>query len=237
VSDLSGLNGKILVVFGASGGIGKSICEIAKRFGAKVHGFSRANGVDVRERSEIRTALESAYSAGGHLDFIIDAAGILKLGELNEKSDGDIRSEIDTNYYGCINIAREARVFLKKSKGALLFFASSSYTRGRARYSIYSSTKAAVVNFTQALAEEWALDGIRVNAINPARTATPMRLSNFGNEEIDSLLSPEFVAEKSLSTLLQNYTGQIVDVRNTKNYTTAPNGHDGGGFRTPAGRD
>ena len=63
--------------------------------------------------------------------------------------------------------------YLAETKGQLLLYTSSSYTRGRAEYSLYSSTKAAMVNLTQALSDEWAGDGIRVNCVNPERTATP----------------------------------------------------------------
>ena len=54
-------------------------------------------------------------------------------------------------------------------------------------YSIYSSTKAAVVNFVQAISDEWANDGIRVNVINPQRTMIPKRLRPFGEEPIGTL--------------------------------------------------
>jgi 2-C-methyl-D-erythritol 4-phosphate cytidylyltransferase len=95
----------------------------------------------------------------------------------------------------------------------LLNFSSSSYTRGRAYYSLYSSTKAAIVNFTQALAEEWAYCKIKVNCINPERTNTPMRILNFGKEDESLLLSAEEVANISLKVLLSNKTGIIVDIR------------------------
>ena len=65
----------------------------------------------------------------------------------------------------------------------------------------------------QALAEELINDNIRINAINPERTATPMRLKAFGKEPDDSLLSPQKVAETTLKTLLSGLTGQVIDVR------------------------
>ena len=102
---------------------------------------------------------------------------------------------------------------MKETKGSLIFYTSSSYTRGRALYSIYSSTKAAIVNLVQALAEEWENEKIRINVINPERTATPMRFSNFGKEPEETLLKPEKVAEATLNTLLSDYTGQVIDVR------------------------
>ena len=80
-------------------------------------------------------------------------------------------------------------------------------------YSIYSSTKAAIVNLTQALAEEWEKDSIKINVINPERTATPMRYSNFGKEPEGSLLSPNKVAEATINALLSNFTGQVIDVK------------------------
>jgi ribitol-5-phosphate 2-dehydrogenase (NADP+) / D-ribitol-5-phosphate cytidylyltransferase len=95
----------------------------------------------------------------------------------------------------------------------LLLFTSSSYTRGRSGYSLYSSAKAAIVNLTQALADEWAADGVRVNCVNPERTATPMRTKAFGEEPEGSLLRSEVVAETSLDVLISNFTGHIIDVR------------------------
>ena len=114
---------------------------------------------------------------------------------------------------GSINVAKASISYLKESKGAMQLYASSSYTRGRSLYSTYSSTKAAIVNLSQALAEELACDKIRVNVINPERCDTPMRRKAFGNEPQESLLSPEKVAEASLKTLLSDLTGQIIDVK------------------------
>ena len=99
------------------------------------------------------------------------------------------------------------------SKGQILHFTSSSYTRGRANYALYSSTKSAVVNFVQAIAEEWQKDGIRINCINPQRTKTPMRTSNFGIEPEGTLLKSEDVAEISLKTLLSDFSGEVVDIK------------------------
>lgn len=67
----------------------------------------------------------------------------------------DILNLIRVNYLGAINVAKESFSYLAKSHGGLLLFTSSSYTRGRAMYSLYSSSKAAIVNLVQALSEEW----------------------------------------------------------------------------------
>ena len=80
-------------------------------------------------------------------------------------------------------------------------------------YSIYSSAKVSMVNFAQAISDERSDDGIRVNVINPRTMMTPMRLKVFGEEPVGKLLSPEIVEKKSISTILQDYTGKVVDVR------------------------
>lgn len=57
------------------------------------------------------------------------------------------------------------------------------------------------------------LKNIRVNCINPERTKTPMRVSNFGNEPEDTLLKSEEVATASLNTLVSAFTGEVIDVK------------------------
>src|SRR5690606_30655038 len=86
-------------------------------------------------------------------------------------------------------------------------------TRGRANYSTYSATKAGVVNLTQALSEEWSDSGVRINCINPQRTATPMRTAAFGDEPPESLLDPADVARVTLRVIDSGMTGQIVTVQ------------------------
>lgn len=93
-----------------------------------------------------------------------------------------------------------------------MLFASSSYTYGRAFYSTYSASKAAVVNLTQALADEWSAAGIKVNCVNPERARTPMRVKAFGNEPPDMLLDPDEVASKALGILTEQSSGVIYDI-------------------------
>lgn len=214
--DLLDLKDKVMVVFGASRGIGKSICTMAEKFGAKVYGFSRSNSCNIANPNNVQKALERVFEKEQRIDYVINTAGVLITGSLLSRDYRSIQEEIMTNYYGSIVVVKESFDYLVKSKGSLVLFASSSYTRGRALYSIYSSSKAAVVNLVQALAEEWTPHGCRVNVINPERTNTDMRKRNFGYEDPSTLLSPKEVAEATLKVLLSNSTGQVIDVRKTK---------------------
>ncbi|HBL6967417.1 TPA: SDR family NAD(P)-dependent oxidoreductase, partial [Morganella morganii] len=136
------------------------------------------------------------------------------LTSLNEK---EIIDSIDINYTGVINTTLSSYPYLKESKGMLINFTSSSFTRGRANYAIYSSTKAAIVNFTQAMSEEWLPLDIKINCINPERTDTPMRRSNFGIEPPETLLSSQEVAMFTLSAMTFEHTGQIYSIKNDLN--------------------
>lgn len=208
------LKNKVIVVFGASSGIGADLVKICKKHGAQVFGFSRSlNGTDITDRESVKNALALAAGQTGQIDYVVDTASVLHRLPLAHIGYGQINEAIDINYRGMVYVAKESFPYLKQSSGHLLFYTSSSYTRGRMGYSIYSSTKCATVNFVQALAEEWNGFGIRVNCINPERTKTPMRVKNFGIEDESTLLRSVDVAEVSAKVLVSDITGQVIDVK------------------------
>jgi ribitol-5-phosphate 2-dehydrogenase (NADP+) / D-ribitol-5-phosphate cytidylyltransferase len=210
---LAELKDKVIVIFGASRGIGQAIANIAKEYQAKVYGFSRQNNVNVSSFEDVSKSLDAVYADEKQIDYVVNTAGILRMGKIETRDMANIVEEININYLGSINIVKASIPFLRESKGGMLLFTSSSYTRGRALYSIYSSTKAAIVNLAQAFTEELLSDNIKINVINPQRTNTTMRKENFGEEPEDSLLKSEKVAEASLKVLLSDLRGQVIDVR------------------------
>lgn len=214
---LQGLKEKVIVVFGGSYGIGGEIVAIGQQHGARIYSFSRSqNSCDVSNVDDVRRALCEVSAKEGRIDVVINTAGVLVREALTSMSQEAISSSLNVNLLGVINVAREAFPYLRDTRGSLLFYTSSSYTRGRMLYSLYSATKAAIVNFVQAIAEEWNIFDIRVNCINPERTKTPMRVQNFGNEPEGSLLPAEDVAIASLNTVFSSATGEVIDVRRKK---------------------
>lgn len=207
------LAGKTMVVFGGSYGIGGDIAELAKGFGADVHTFSRSStNTHVDRREDIAAAAAEVRQKVDTIDFVVNTAGVLPIGDLADTTEETIFAATEINYLAPIFIAQEFYPHLATSAGSLLLFTSSSYTRGRKGYSLYSSAKAAVVNLTQALADEWAGE-VRVNCVNPERTGTPMRTKAFGEEPEGTLLSSMAVARQSLDVLLSHQTGHIFDIR------------------------
>ncbi|MFC5440439.1 2-C-methyl-D-erythritol 4-phosphate cytidylyltransferase [Rhodanobacter ginsenosidimutans] len=211
--DSASLSGKVLMVFGGSRGIGKSIANRARAAGAVVVAVSRADGVDVADANAVSKVLADARTSHGRIDMVVNTAGVLRSGLLAGQDYSQIDEQISTNLRGCVVVAREAFDAMRESGGSIALFTSSSYTRGRARSSVYSATKAAVVNLMQGLAQEYHPFGVRINAINPERTATPMRTENFGNEQATDLLDADTVAAATLAAMLSEATGEVIDVR------------------------
>ena len=206
------LKGKHSVVFGGSAGIGKAIVQILEDAGATVQSVSRRNGCDVANHDQVEHVFGDLMQRWGRIDHVINATGLLIKSPLEQQSPAEVAEQVSVNLLGSLNVAQCAHTALKASQGMLLQFSSSSFTRGRAHYSAYSACKAAIVNLTQALSDEWKDDGIRVNCIVPGRTDTEMRRSNFEGEDQRTLLSPYEVALASAKLLSSRETGVIARV-------------------------
>ena len=202
-----------LLVVGGTNGIGRAIADEAIRQGGRAEVVGRSTGLDVRDPAAVDRCLRSAADGLGGLDHVVVTAGVLKVGKVADSDPNDLHEVIDINVGGTLNVAASAYRYLCDSHGSLTVFASSSFTRGRADYVAYSASKAAVVNMAQGLAEEWHEDGIRVNAVSPERTDTPMRRRAFPDEAHALLLTAEEVARATIRLLRSDLTGQVLDVR------------------------
>lgn len=213
---LSQLDGKTLVIIGGTSGIGESMARLAKAYGANAHVASRSTGTDITNPESIESFFEEIAAADGQIHAVVNAAAVLSRQPLINMRTDEIADNIDINITGAINVARISYDYLERTRGHLMMFTSSSYTYGRAFYSTYSSAKAAVVNLTQALADEWMDAGIKVNCLNPERARTPMRTKAFGQEPPETLLDPDEIARRALGVLTGQTTGIIYDVSKNK---------------------
>lgn len=207
------LAGARMHVVGGTNGIGQAVAELAREQGAAVVVDGRRTGLDVRDADAVAARIAAAGRELGGLDHVVCTAGVIRVGRAVDLSPEQLAEVIDVNLGGSLNVARAAYAALRESRGSLTLFASSSFTQGRPNYVAYSASKAAVVNLAQGLAEEWAADGIRVNAVSPERTDTPMRRDAFPNESPIGLLPARDVAVATLRLLQSDLTGQVLDVR------------------------
>jgi 2-C-methyl-D-erythritol 4-phosphate cytidylyltransferase len=207
------VEGARILVIGGTTGIGQAIAEGAARQGARVVVEGRSLGLDVRDYESVRERVDAAAAELGGLDHVICTAGVLRIGRVDATMPADLAEVIDVNLTGSLNVARAAYPYLAASRGSLTVFASSSFTRGRPEYVAYSASKAAIVNLAQGLAEEWADEGIRVNAVSPERTDTPMRRKAFPDESRAGMLTTPEVAAATLRLISSGLTGQVFDIK------------------------
>ncbi len=207
------LSGKTFAITGGMGDIGKAIAHLLEKEGAHAIPISRTSlhyPADLSSFRSTQAAFDQIQRSHGPLDGLINSIGLLQIKELSQLSHEDIDRQIATNLSSVVYACKCVSL---KPGSPIVNIASSSYSRGKKNYALYSSAKAAVVNFTQALAEE--RPDLRVNAAVPQRTCTKMRKENFPDEDPTSLLPPEAVAREILELLKHpTLTGAIVEIRN-----------------------
>lgn len=203
---------KRYIITGATGGIGRAIQEALEKEGAECISLSRSSfpfHADLTSSAQVQTAFQAIFETHGCVDGLINSIGYLKFSPLSTLCDEEIEAQLSTNLKALIFCCKYARL---KENAHIINIASSSYARGRRDFTVYASTKAAVVNFTQGLAQERPASCI--NALVPTRANTAMRLANFPQEECETLLDPQEIAKEIIALLKQNsITGSVIEVR------------------------
>lgn len=206
------LAGRIFAVTGAQGGIGSEVCRLLESEGARVVPIVRHGSgyiTDLADDQEIQTCFEAIYREEGPLDGLINCAGILSKKALAEQSVEEIDELVDINLRAVVLCCKHARL---RENGHIVNVASSSYTKGRKEIAVYACTKAAVVNFSQGLAEE--RPDIIVDVVSPQRTDTAMRRASFPDDDPSTLLKPEEVAREIVTLLKQKRRSHAaIDIR------------------------
>lgn len=202
-----------LLVIGGTNGIGQAIAQVAVEHGLRVAVDGGSMGLDVRDAGAVDARMAAVAERFGGLDHVVCTAGLLRIGPVAETPAASLAEVIDVNLTGTLNVARAAYRHLRATGGSLTAFTSSSFTVGRPQYVAYSASKAGVVNLVQGLADEWADVGIRVNAVSPERTDTPMRRRAFPDESPAGMLTADAVARATVRLLASDLTGQVLDVR------------------------
>ncbi len=200
------MNGKCVLVTGASTGIGRAVAVQAAREGAAIIGINylsseeaaqqtlemvQAAGAkaillraDVSNEQEASAMVESFLDQAGQLDLLVNNAGALVQRHAIEDMPTDLwRRVFAINVEGVFYVTRAAIPALKKSHGSIVNITSvAAYTGGGPGSVHYAATKGAVATFTIGLAKELAPFGIRVNAVAPGPIDTPFH-ERFSSEE------------------------------------------------------
>jgi 3-oxoacyl-[acyl-carrier protein] reductase len=218
------LENKVILITGASKGIGAALAKRAAEVGAKiivnyvsnpdqadqvVNAIKEKNGeaialkADVGNPEEVKAMFDAAIDHFGKIDVLINNAGVVVYKLIKDTTDVDFDRQVSTNIKGTFNTLREAATRLA-DHGSVINFSTSVNRLLLPTYATYAATKAAVEQLTRIFAKEVGPRGINVNSVSPGPTNT--ELFTFGK-------TPEVIARlASLSAF--NRIGETSDIVN-----------------------
>lgn len=178
-------DGRVVLVTGASGGIGRAICERFGAAGASVVGWDvdppdetakqPCVAVDITDGDQVRQAAERIGDELGRIDILVNAAGIIRKQPIDELNLDAWNRVLAVNVTGALRVIRACLPLVRRAAGPSIVNIGSMTAHGAIEgYAPYSASKAALVNLTQVLALELASEGVRVNSISPGWVRTPM---------------------------------------------------------------
>ena len=203
------LDGKLVLVTGASRGIGKAIALALGRAGAIVIGTattdSGANNIskvfaeknisgkgiklNVTDNEQIASLIKSVNEDFGSIDILINNAGITRDNILLRMKEDEWEDIINTNLSSLYKMSKSVlRGMIKKRSGRIISITSVVGAMGNAGQSNYAAAKAGMIGFTKSLAREVGVRGITVNAVAPGFIETDMT-SNLPDEQKEALAS------------------------------------------------
>jgi NAD(P)-dependent dehydrogenase (short-subunit alcohol dehydrogenase family) len=133
--------------------------------------------VSITDEQQVIETVNEYVTRQGHLDVLVNMAGILQATLSTETTLEQFRSVIDTNLVGTFLMCRVCLPHLLIAKGNIVNAASTAGLFGHPYMAAYAASKGAIIALTKALAKEYLLQGVRVNAVAPGGIATPIHKS------------------------------------------------------------
>ena len=219
------LNGKVALVTGASRGIGAAIasklaslgCDVAINYAGNIQKAEetlnsvKAYGVNaqiyqanVANYEEVEAMTKQIIKDFGHLDIIINNAGITSDNLMMRMDQDSFDSVIDVNLKGTWNVCKSiTRPILKQRSGVIINLSSVVGINGNVGQVNYAASKAGVIGLTKSLAKEFASRNIRVNAVAPG----------YVKSDMTAKLSEE-ITEKVLENIPLGQLAEVEDIAN-----------------------
>ncbi|HYP50516.1 MAG TPA: SDR family NAD(P)-dependent oxidoreductase, partial [Pyrinomonadaceae bacterium] len=189
--------GKVVLITGATSGIGEGTAYAFAKEGAKVFLCGRRENLgkqveakirsfdgeatylkaDVRKEDDVKNFIDACVKKYGRVDIAFNNAGIVnpKIGKLHEQPSADFADVLQTNTFGIFySLKYEIPQMLKQGGGFIINMASVSGHKGFSEIGPYSTSKHGVLGLTKVAAMEYAKDNIRITSISPGGVDTPM---------------------------------------------------------------
>ncbi len=228
-SKITDWQGKRVWLLGASSGIGAALARALRRRGAQVAISARSEEklvavagytpmvilpCDAAEETSLRAAWDRLMLVWGGVDVAIYVAGDYLPMRAWELDTAKARRMIEVNFTGAVSFATcVVPQLLSQGAGQIGFVSSVAGYRGLPKSLIYGPTKAALINFAEALYIDLADKGIGVRVINPGFVATPLTAQN--DFAMPAILSPEAAAEATIT----GFAGVAFEIHYPKRFT------------------
>lgn len=183
-----GLEDKVCVVTGSTGGIGARVVEQLRAEGALTVSSGRSPhgpgdlhvSGDLAGRGAPELLIETALQRFGRLDRLVNNVGWTEIRKLDELTDDDWQVSFELNLMAAVRATRAALPALVEAKGAIVNVSSTAAKRPSLGMPDYSVMKAALLSFSRLVADLHAKDGLRCNAVTPGPTATAAWIGDGG---------------------------------------------------------
>jgi NAD(P)-dependent dehydrogenase (short-subunit alcohol dehydrogenase family) len=193
------MNKKVVLVTGASSGIGEAVSKALHAKGHRVFGASRkavtgsvVDGIefiqmDVTDEKSVKEGIAFLLSKSQGLDVVVNNAGLGMVGPVENTSDEEARKIFDTNVFGVLNVCRVCIPHLRsRGGGYIINITSLAAQMGLPFRGIYSASKFAVEGFTESLSQEVMQFGIKVVLIEPGDFRTNINENRFSANNVDA---------------------------------------------------
>jgi NAD(P)-dependent dehydrogenase (short-subunit alcohol dehydrogenase family) len=216
------MRGKNIVLVGGNSGIGKAVASQLQENGATIFSYSRTG--EGTAAIDFSTDFEELPGLPEIIDGVVYCPGTINLKPFHRISIADFKQEMEVNFYGAIRLLQACLKGLKKSNcPSVVLYSTVAVQTGMGFHAGIASAKGAIEGLTRSLAAEWAPNKIRVNAIAPSLTETPLASALLSTPEkkeasdkrhpLGRVGKPEDIAEATVFLLSEKsswMTGQIL---------------------------